>query len=137
VYRQLHRSKVETIRFVIYAAEDRQVIERYILDVSAFPIIASSVLAEIEQDPLSPISPVSIDATDSSTPYPETLRTIKPRPLDEDTPVDLSKQLHATLICLEQQCKLLKPLATQCFLYVSMEMKSDSEAESLAQGSLP
>jgi mitotic spindle assembly checkpoint protein MAD2B len=137
VYRQLHRSKVGTIGFVIYAAEDGQVMERYVLDVSAFPVMASSVLAEIERDPLSPISPVSVDATDSSAPYPETLRTMKPGPLDEDTPVDLSEQLRATLIRLEQRCKLLKPLATQCFLHVSMEMKSDSEAESLARGSLP
>jgi mitotic spindle assembly checkpoint protein MAD2B len=137
VHRQLHRSKVGTIGFVIFAKEDGQVMERYMFDVSAFPVMESSVLAEIERDPLSPISPVSVDATDSSAPYPETLRTMKPGPLDEDTPVDLSEQLRATLIRLVQRCELLKPLATQCSLHVSMEMKSDSDAESLTRGSLP
>jgi mitotic spindle assembly checkpoint protein MAD2B len=137
VYRQLHKSKVGTIGFVTCAEEDGQVAERYVFDVSAFPVMQSSVLAEIERDPLSPISPVSVDATDSSATHPKTLRTMKPGPLDEDTPVDLSGQLRATLIRLVQRCRLLKPLATQCYLHVSMEMKSDSEAESLTRGSLP
>jgi hypothetical protein len=68
VYKQLHKGRVRIIGIVIYAKEDGQVVERYVFDVSAFPVIESSVLEEIERDPLSPVSPVSVDAKDSSAP---------------------------------------------------------------------
>jgi mitotic spindle assembly checkpoint protein MAD2B len=135
VYRQLYKGKVGIIGIEIYTKEDGQVVERYVFDVSAFPVMETSVVKEVVQDPLSPVSPVSVDAEDSSAPQPETLRTMKPRQLDEDTPPDLSEQLRATLICLVQRCGSLTPLAATCSCGVYMEMKSDGEAQSLARGS--
>lgn len=49
VYKQLHKGRVGIMGIVIYAEEDGQVVERYVFDVSTFPVMESSVLEEIER----------------------------------------------------------------------------------------
>jgi hypothetical protein len=108
-----------------------------VFDLSAFPVIELGVLEEIEQNPLSPVSPVSVDAKESSAPQPEILHATTPEPLDEYTSPDLSEQLHATLIRLVQRYRSLSLLAVRCSFDVYIEIKSDKEAESLTQSLKP
>jgi mitotic spindle assembly checkpoint protein MAD2B len=64
-YTSLLRDKVKRIGILLYTTEDIQVVERHVFDVSAFRIMESNMRRGMhceERDPLSPISPISVDA---------------------------------------------------------------------------
>jgi mitotic spindle assembly checkpoint protein MAD2B len=140
VCNSLLQSKVMRIGIEIYRIADEQVKERFVFDVSAFRVMQSNVRKEIDRerrDPLSPVSPVSVDAEASSAPEPLILPTTRHERLNENIPPDLSEQLRACLIQLVERCNSLEPLATLCSFNIYMELRSDLDAQLLTQRSKP
>jgi mitotic spindle assembly checkpoint protein MAD2B len=128
---QLLKSKVVRMGVDIFTETDEHV-ERYVFDVSEFNMEDwnNRKAVNMEQrDPLSPISPVSVHTASS----PEHFKSCISWPLDEDTPIDLSEQLRATLIQLKNRCKLLAPLPPQCSFKIFVEPESNEEVQLLTQ----
>jgi mitotic spindle assembly checkpoint protein MAD2B len=130
---QLLKSKVARMGIDICTERDEHV-ERYVFDVCKFNMVdwnKEKAVDVEERDPLSPISPVSAHTASSHTP--EHFKPCISRPLDEDTPIDLSEQLRATLIQLKNRCELLAPLPPQCSFNIFVEPGSNEEVQLLTQ----
>ncbi|KAF2023776.1 DNA-binding protein [Setomelanomma holmii] len=125
VYKQLLTNMVRLIGISIYTKEDKQVRERYLLDVGAMKLEKSKETGSEERDPLSPS--VFDGADDSFDSGSSVLGTAKSGRLDEHTPVDLSEQFRATFIRLQTQCKSLLPFATPCSFIIFFEPEAEEE----------
>jgi mitotic spindle assembly checkpoint protein MAD2B len=130
---QLLKSKVARMGVDVFT-ETGEHVERYVFDVSNFNVKDwnNSKAVDMEQrDPLSPVSPVS--AYTASAPTPELFKPCTSRPLDEETPIDLSEQLRTTLIQLKNRCKRLAPLAPRCSFNIFVEPESIEDVHLLTQ----
>lgn len=125
---------VARIGIVLYRLEgvtdgkdSTQVVERYVLDVNAFPAVDKTIKKSManpdEKDPLSVVSSFASDTKESVIlKMPEPCRASSV-PLDESTPLDLSEQLRAALIRLQALCSKFKFLPELTAWQVYMELR--------------
>ncbi|KAF2018740.1 DNA-binding protein [Aaosphaeria arxii CBS 175.79] len=107
-----------------------KILERFLLDVSRFPVISPRERdreIDLARDPLSPSSPgVSLSNPSSSNDAPPKASAT---PLDKDVEANLSEQYRAALISLHTRCARLGPLPKGCGFNVSMELRDDAEVD--------
>lgn len=98
---------------------DVKIMERYMLDVSAFPVV------EKEKRNM------DIDWDNSTTYSGKGKGKVKQqaRFSDEEVDVDMSEQFRAALLMLNTRCSKLKPLPKDCSFNISMELKDDPEID--------
>ncbi|KZM24435.1 hypothetical protein ST47_g4415 [Ascochyta rabiei] len=121
---------------------DVQIMERFVLDVDAFPVLdrdERNVGLEWASSP--PSSPPSSRASSSrsaspsshpdgdNTPSRSRSRSREPRPLDVGVDTDLSEQFRAALISLTTRCAQLAPLPEHCSFNISMELKDEADVD--------
>ncbi|KAF2131389.1 DNA-binding protein [Dothidotthia symphoricarpi CBS 119687] len=120
VHAQLLTGSLSRIGIVIFAqhnANDDQtgsaaILERYMVDVSRFPVVEKSEReTRIEW------------ASDSRSPSPDD--NIPARDDDEDVDANLSEQFRAALIALTTRTAQLAPLPPSCSFNVAMELKDE------------
>lgn len=97
-----------------------QILERYMLDVSRFPVVAKQDRArDIEWEPLS--SPPTPDKNTATTTERETH--------NDALSANLSEQFRAALIALTTRTSRLAPLPTHCSFNISMELKDEADVD--------
>ncbi|KAF2204860.1 DNA-binding protein [Delitschia confertaspora ATCC 74209] len=135
VRQELLNGAVARIAVVIYHVPTEggktgqaKVIERYMLDVSHFPVVSKAERemelvydgSDTEQDP---------DETVDTLPTSKAKGKEKAKPLDEDVDVDLSEQFRAALVVLTTRCSQLAPLPPNCSFNISLELKDEADAD--------
>jgi mitotic spindle assembly checkpoint protein MAD2B len=138
IHAELLTNAVARIGVVLYCLEGEadgegstQVVERYVLDVNAFPAVASinrkrEAYME-ERDPLSPVSSFTSDTQESMVLKPPEPSKASSAPLDEHTPPDLSEQFRATFIELTTHCSRLRCLPKSTTWQIYMELKAEND----------
>ena len=133
VREELLQGSVARLGIVIfsYGGQDKsgsaKIMERYMFDVSAFPVVEKNERnTEIEwnPNPSSPPSPAESDAEDSAVG-----KKGKQKALDVDVDVNLSEQFRAALIALTTRTSQLAPLPPHCSFNVSMELKDVGDVD--------
>ncbi|KAJ4326076.1 hypothetical protein N0V94_000238 [Neodidymelliopsis sp. IMI 364377] len=115
---------------------DVQILERFMLDVSAFPVVDKDERnMELEWSPQSSrassrsASPSSERPLGDETPTHSRSRSREPRPLDFGVDTNLSEQFRAALISLNTRCAQLLPLPERCSFNISMELKDEADID--------
>lgn len=122
---------------------DVKILERFMLDVSAFPVVdkddRNAVLEWMSSRPSSrtssrPASPSSHEAEDEHergdrTPRRNRSESREPPPFDIGVDTDLSEQMRAALISLTTRCAQLSPLPEKCSFNISMELKDEADVD--------
>jgi mitotic spindle assembly checkpoint protein MAD2B len=140
IHAELLSGVVARIGVVLYCLEwepngegSAQVVERYVLDVNAFPAVVSTNRdreTEMEErDPLSPVSSFTSDTQKSVVLKPPEPCKASSVPLDEHTPPDLSEQFRATFIKLTTHCSKLKCLPKSTAWQIYMEPKGGNDVD--------
>ncbi|KAF2869836.1 DNA-binding protein [Massariosphaeria phaeospora] len=100
-----------------------QIMERYMLDVSAFPVVEKGERnMEIEWD-----DAASADGHDGGAA--DGRRKGKEPALDADVDVNLSEQFRAAFITLTTRSSQLAPLPANCSFNISMELKDEADVD--------
>lgn len=117
---------------------DVQIMERFMLDVSAFPVVAkdshNAVLAwashsnrssrSASPNPLSsPSDPLSPAASPDHDPAHE------PPAFDLAVDTNLAEQMRAALISLATRCAALRPLPEKCSFNIAMELRDEADVD--------
>lgn len=115
---------------------DVQILERFMLDVSAFPVVDKderNTLLEWTSSTSSRASSRSGSPSDheegGKTPTRSRSHSREPRPLDANVDTDLSEQFRAALISLTTRCAQLSPLPENCSFNISMELKNEADVD--------
>jgi mitotic spindle assembly checkpoint protein MAD2B len=109
---------------------DVQILERFMLDVSSFPVVDKNERnMELEWSRSS--SRASSRSVSPSAQHGDQTpsRTRDPRPLDFDVDINLSEQFRAALISLTTRCAQLSPLPENCSFNISMELKDEADVD--------
>lgn len=105
------------------AAGSAKIMERYMFDVSSFPIVDKGDRnMEIEWQGTTP--DVSDNEDESGI-----LKRGKTKALDTDVHVNLSEQFRAALIALTTRTSTLAPLPPKCSFNISMELKDEGDID--------
>ncbi|KAF2661336.1 DNA-binding protein [Lophiostoma macrostomum CBS 122681] len=112
-----------------------KIMERYMLDVSQFPVVPKNERAmgiEWDRDD-SPTSFSVSDHEDEEDKAPQQANKgkgkEKAQPLDADVEVDMSEQFRAALVMLNTRCAQLKALPKHCSFNISMELKDEPDMD--------
>lgn len=124
VREELLAGTVARIAIVVYCCNSEgkgtgsaRIMERYMLDVSAFPVVERGERnMEIEWEDATPEE--AVDAGKG-----------KQKALDAHVDVDLSEQFRAALLTLTTRCSQLKPLPPDCSFNITMELKDEADAD--------
>ncbi|KAJ4361629.1 hypothetical protein N0V95_001706 [Ascochyta clinopodiicola] len=116
---------------------DVQIMERFLLDVDAFPVVDRDERnLELEWASSRPSSRASSSRSASPSSQrgdgdktPSRSRSREPRPLDLGVDTDLSEQFRAALISLTTRCAQLAPLPEHCSFNISMELKDEADVD--------
>ncbi|KAF9696069.1 hypothetical protein EKO04_006074 [Ascochyta lentis] len=117
---------------------DVHIMERFVLDVDAFPVVDKDERnVELEWASSRPssrgssrsASPSSQHRDADKTPSRSRSRSREPRPLDLAVDTDLSEQFRAALISLTTRCAQLSPLPEHCSFNISMELKDEADVD--------
>jgi len=132
VREELLKGSVARLAIVIFsyeAGEDgamggAKVMERYMFDVSAFPVVDKGdrnmqIAWEGQETPTG-----SDDEEDGGV-----MRRGKTKALDAHVPVDLSEQFRAALLALTTRTSVLAPLPPTCSFNISMELKDEGDID--------
>jgi mitotic spindle assembly checkpoint protein MAD2B len=126
------------------AAGSAKIMERYMLDVSAFPVVEKDQLsAEIEWDEADneeedededdeddeEEEEEEEDEEDEEKEDDEEGVEEKQKAPDTDIDVDLSEQFRAAFVALTSRCAQLAPLPPHCSFNISMELKDEGDAD--------
>ncbi|CAG5156876.1 uncharacterized protein ALTATR162_LOCUS4669 [Alternaria atra] len=104
------------------ASGSAKIMERYMFDVTAFPVVARPDRnMEIEWEGGTP--PPEEYNDDGST------KRRKTKPLDVDVDVNISEQYRAALIALTARTSSLAPLPPNCSFNISMELKDEGDID--------
>ncbi|RMZ69018.1 horma domain-containing [Pyrenophora seminiperda CCB06] len=128
VHEELLNGSVAKLAIVIFSYEaggngamgSAKIMERYMFDVSAFPVVDKSdrnmqIAWEGEATP---------EASDNDE-HGQAEETGKTKALDAHVPVDLSEQFRAALLALATRTSVLAPLPPSCSFNISMELKDE------------
>ncbi|KAJ4367364.1 hypothetical protein N0V83_006945 [Neocucurbitaria cava] len=133
VREELLQGTVARIGIVVfsYKGGDRtgsaKIMERYMFDVSTFPVVAKNernMEFEWDRNSSSPPSPTDSDAEDNVS-----HKKGKQKALDTDVDTDLSEQFRAALIALVTRTSQLAPLPPDCSFNISMELKDEGDVD--------
>ncbi|KAF1840815.1 DNA-binding protein, partial [Cucurbitaria berberidis CBS 394.84] len=133
VREELLQGTVARIGIVVfsYRGEDKtgsaKIMERYMFDVSAFPVVEKNernMGIEWDRNSSSPPSPTGSDNEDSNA-----RMKGKQKALDVDVDTNLSEQFRAALIALTTRTSQLAPLPPHCSFNVSMELKDEGDVD--------
>jgi mitotic spindle assembly checkpoint protein MAD2B len=103
-----------------------QIMERYMLDVSAFPVVAKSERnMEVEWE----YNSSEDDARDGEDGEDQVRKKGKEKELDADVDTNLSEQFRAALIALTTRTARLDALPAGCSFNVSMELKDEADVD--------
>ena len=120
---------------------DVQIMERFMLDVSAFPVVdkdsRNSVLEWGSPRPSSRASSRSASSTsehqhndeDDEAPARSRSGSREPHTFDYGVEVNLSEQFRAALISLTTRCAQLAPLPENCSFNISMELRDEADVD--------
>ena len=130
VREELINGIVARIAIVIFSYPDEgegsgsgKIMERYMFDVSAFPVVAKgdrNIDIEWEDETRVP----EVEYNDDGT-----IKRKKTKPLDVDIHADISEQYRAALIALAVRAPRLDPLPPHCLFNISMELKDEPEID--------
>ncbi|KAF1835478.1 DNA-binding protein [Decorospora gaudefroyi] len=104
-----------------------KIMERYMFDVSSFPVVPKSertLEMEWEDDNASPNGSGNEEEDEARVRKRGTTKA-----LDSDVDVNLSEQFRAALIVLTTRTSALAPLPPNCSFNISMELKDDGEID--------
>jgi mitotic spindle assembly checkpoint protein MAD2B len=125
---ELLNGTVSRIGIVVFHAGDAEtgsarIMERYMLDVSAFPVVAKSERnMEVEWE----YSSSEDEAGDEEE---QGRKKAKEKELDADVDTNLSEQFRAALIALTTRTARLRALPAGCSFNVSMELKDEADVD--------
>ncbi|KAF2120899.1 DNA-binding protein [Lophiotrema nucula] len=100
-----------------------KIMERYMFDVSSFPVVpkADRLLdIEFEGSDTDPASEVEVPSRKKKGKMPA---------LDKDVPVDMSEQFRAALVTLTMRSSQMIPLPKNCSFNISMELKDEADVD--------
>ncbi|KAF2255900.1 DNA-binding protein [Trematosphaeria pertusa] len=124
VREELLAGTVARIGIVVYnyspdsAGGSAKIMERYMLDVSAFPVVLKGERnAEIEWEEEE--VPEEVEGKGKG----------KQKALDADVEVNLSEQFRAALVTLTTRCSRLTPLPRHCSFNITMELKDEADVD--------
>ncbi|KAL1791977.1 hypothetical protein ACET3X_009728 [Alternaria dauci] len=130
VREELVNGIVAKIAIVVFSYPDEgqgpgsgKIVERYMFDVSAFPVVAKGDRnIDIEWDDETPAPDVEYNEDG-------TIRRKKTPPLDVHVHADISEQYRAALVALTMRAPQLDPLPPNCSFNISMELKDEPEID--------
>ena len=122
---------------------DVQIMERFMIDVSAFPVIdkedhnavlewgsrpssQASLLSDLEEDDAEGNKAGGRDGTPS---YERGNENPEPPAFDLGVDTNLAEQMRAALISLTTRCAQLKPLPEKCSFNIAMELKDEADID--------
>lgn len=118
---------------------DVQIMERFIIDVSAFPVVdkdSQNALLEWGSRPSSPASTRSVSPDSHSDQPPHSPQQHHNDPYDPEPPAfdlavdtNLAEQMRAALISLTTRCAALSPLPDKCSFNIAMELKDEADVD--------
>lgn len=106
------------------AAGSAKIMERYMFDVSAFPVVDKGDRnMEIEWESQTP------EVSDHEDERGGVAKRGNVKALDVDVDVNLSEQFRAALIALTTRTSMLAPLPPNCSFNISMELKDEAHVD--------
>ncbi|KAF2266791.1 DNA-binding protein [Lojkania enalia] len=111
-----------------------KILERYMLDVSQFPVIPKAdrnteIGYESTPSPPSLSLPSDSEGQRTDVSQKKKQRKGKQRLLDEGVHVDMSEQFRSALIGLTTRCSKLKPLPENCSFNIAIELKDEVDVD--------
>jgi mitotic spindle assembly checkpoint protein MAD2B len=110
------------------ATGSAKILERYMFDVSTFPVVSKSE-RNLEMEWESSASEQENDSDGSDAPVVDTRKKGKEKEWDADVDVNLSEQFRAALMALTSRTSRLEPLPANCSFNISMELKDEADVD--------
>ena len=134
VREELLNGSVARIGIVVFSSAGEEgmgsakIMERYMFDVSAFPVVQKGDRnTEVEWDDYA-VSEASEDEEGGGFGFVR-IKGAKTEELDIDVDIDLSEQFRAALIALTTRTSMLAPLPPDCSFNISMELKDEGDID--------